>query len=276
MSPRFDPRARLDQFPILRVLRDRVLVFDGAMGTQIQSANLTLDDFRGKEGCNELLVETRPDVIGAIHEKYFAAGADVVETDSFGGQPYVLAEFDIGHRAFELNQMAAAVARKVADRFSTKERPRFVSGSMGPGTKLVTLGHISAHELFDAYKVYAKGLIAGGVDCLNIETCQDILQVKLAVATNRDRGVRDRATAFVDHATGERTRRLEPYEQRIPVGCEFDVLVDPQRIARVMHAHDRVGLARQSAGDEATLGVRLHLARLSAGESEPNVSALGR
>jgi len=186
MSPRFDPRARLDQFPILRVLRDRVLVFDGAMGTQIQSANLTLDDFRNKEGCNELLVETRPDVIGAIHEKYFQAGADVVETDSFGGQPYVLAEFDLGHRAFELNQMAAQVARKVADRFSTKERPRFVSGSMGPGTKLVTLGHISAHELFDAYKVYAKGLIAGGVDCLNIETCQDLLQVKLAILASRD------------------------------------------------------------------------------------------
>ncbi len=186
MSPRFDPRARLDQFPILRVLRDRVLVFDGAMGTQIQSANLTLDDFRGKEGCNELLVETRPDVIASIHEKYFAAGADVVETDSFGGQPYVLAEFDLGHRAFELNQMAAQVAKKVADRFSTKQHPRFVSGSMGPGTKLVTLGHIPPHELFDAYKVYAMGLVAGGVDCLNIETCQDLLQVKLAILASRD------------------------------------------------------------------------------------------
>jgi 5-methyltetrahydrofolate--homocysteine methyltransferase len=183
---RFDPRARLDQFPILKVLRDRVLVFDGGMGTQIQNANLTLEDFRNLEGCNELLVETRPDVIGAIHERYFAAGADVVETDSFGGQPYVLAEFDIGHRAFELNQQAARVARKAADKFSTKERPRFVSGSMGPGTKLVTLGHISPHEMFDAYKVYAKGLIAGGVDCLNIETCQDILQVKIAVTAARD------------------------------------------------------------------------------------------
>lgn len=186
MTPRFDPHARLEQFPILRVLRERVLVFDGGMGTQIQNANLTLDDFRGKEGCNELLVETRPDVIGAIHERYFAAGADVVETNSFGGMPYVLAEFDLGDRAFELNKQAAEVARAAAARFSTAARPRFVSGSVGPGTKLVTLGHISTQELFDAYKVYCKGLIAGGVDCLNIETCQDLLQVKLAVIAARD------------------------------------------------------------------------------------------
>ena len=183
---RFDPRARLDQFPILRTLKNRVLVFDGGMGTQIQLANLTLDDFRGLEGCNELLVETRPDVIQGIHERYFAAGADVVETNSFGGQPYVLAEFDIGHRSFELNKQAAEVARRAAAKFSTVARPRFVAGSMGPGTKLVTLGHIGTQELFDAYKVYAKGLIAGGVDCLNIETCQDILQVKLAIIAARD------------------------------------------------------------------------------------------
>src|SRR5262245_52594171 len=124
MTPRFDPHARIEQFPILRVLRDRVLVFDGGMGTQIQVANLTLDDFRGLEGCNELLVETRPDVIEGIHERYFAAGADVVETDSFGGMPYVLAEFDLGHRAFELNKLAAEVARKAAAKFSTKERPQ--------------------------------------------------------------------------------------------------------------------------------------------------------
>jgi len=183
---RFDPRARLEQFPILRTLKNRVLVFDGGMGTQLQLANLTLDDFRGLEGCNELLVETRPDVVQAIHERYFAAGADAVETNSFGGLPYVLAEFDIAHRAFELNKMAAEVARKAADKFSTKERPRFVAGSIGPGTKLVTLGHVSPHEMFEGYKIYAKGLLAGGADCLNIETCQDILQVKIAVNAARD------------------------------------------------------------------------------------------
>ncbi|MFN9706929.1 MAG: methionine synthase [Planctomycetota bacterium] len=186
MTPRFDPRARLDQFPILRVLKDRVLVFDGGMGTQNQSANLTLDDFRGLEGCNELLVETRPDVIGAIHERYFGAGADVVETNSFGGLPYVLAEFGIADRAFDLNKQSAEVARRAADKHTKPSRPRFVAGSVGPGTKLVTLGHIGTQEMYEGYKVYCKGLIAGGVDCLNIETCQDILQVKIAINAARD------------------------------------------------------------------------------------------
>ncbi|MBK8097372.1 MAG: methionine synthase [Planctomycetes bacterium] len=186
MTRRFDPKARLDQFPILRVLRDRVLVFDGAMGTQLQAANLTLADFADLEGCNEILVQTRPDVVDSIHARYFEAGADVVETNTFGGMPYVLAEYGLADRAFELNQLGAQVARKVADRFSTKERPRFVSGSVGPGTKLVTLGHISPDELHAAYKIYCHGLIVGGVDCLNIETCQDLLQVKLAILAARD------------------------------------------------------------------------------------------
>lgn len=186
MTPRFDILARKQQFPILKALSERVLVFDGGMGTQIHAANLTLDDFNGLEGCNELLVETRPDVIEAIHECYYVAGADVVETNTFGGMSYVLDEFDIGHRAFELNEMAAKLARRVADRLSTADKPRFVAGSMGPGTKLVTIGHITPEELFTSYKEYAKGLIAGGVDCLNIETCQDILQVKLAIIASRD------------------------------------------------------------------------------------------
>ena len=186
MNRRFDPLERQDRFPILRTLKSRALVFDGGMGTMIQRAKLTLDDFHGKEGCNEILVRTRPDVIESIHAAYFAAGADVVETDTFGGQPYVLAEFDIGHEAFELNKMGAALARRVADKFSTKDRPRFVSGSIGPGTRLCTLGHISGEELYQAYRVFAKGLIAGGADCLNIETCQDLLQVKLSILAARD------------------------------------------------------------------------------------------
>ncbi|HEB53289.1 MAG TPA: methionine synthase, partial [bacterium] len=184
-TPRFDPVARRQQFPILQALTERVLVFDGGMGTQIQAADLSLEDFRGLEGCNELLVETRPDVIEAIHERYYRAGADVVETDTFGGMPYVLDEFGLGERAFELNKTAAELARRVADRCGA-DKQRFVAGSVGPGTKLVTLGHISGDELSAAYRVYCKGLIAGGVDCLNIETCQDILQVKLAVIAARD------------------------------------------------------------------------------------------
>ena len=144
MTARFDPQARNHQFPILQALSERVLVFDGGMGTQIHGANLTLDDFRGLEGCNELLVETRPDVIEAIHERYFQAGADVVETNTFGGMDYVLDEFGLGDRSFELNEVAAKLARRVADRMSTADRPRFVAGSMGPGTKLVTIGHITS------------------------------------------------------------------------------------------------------------------------------------
>jgi 5-methyltetrahydrofolate--homocysteine methyltransferase len=186
MTARFDPVARTPQFPILKAMAERVLVFDGGMGTQIHAADLTLDDFRGLEGCNELLVETRPDVIEAIHARYFEAGADVVETNTFGGMSYVLDEFGLGDRALELNEMAAQLACRIATRMSTADRPRFVAGSMGPGTKLVTLGHITADELFDSYKTYAKGLISGGVDCLNIETCQDILQVKLAIIAARD------------------------------------------------------------------------------------------
>jgi 5-methyltetrahydrofolate--homocysteine methyltransferase len=185
-TPRFDPLERRSRFPILAELDRRVLVFDGAMGTMIQRADLSLEDFRDLEGCNEILVETRPDVIGSIHEAYFAAGADVVETDTFGGMGYVLEEFGLGSRSFELNKIGAEVAREVADRMSTSERPRFVAGSIGPGTRLVTLGHIGVDELFDSYKTYAAGLIAGGVDCLNIETCQDLLQVKLAVLAARD------------------------------------------------------------------------------------------
>lgn len=186
MTAAFDPFERQERFPILRTLRQRALVFDGGMGTMLQRAALTLDDFAGLEGCNEILVRTRGDVVEGIHAAYFAAGADVVETNTFGGLPYVLGEFDLAHEAFELNKLGAEVARRAANRYATKDRPRFVAGSMGPGTRLVTLGHIGVDELYEAYRVFAKGLIAGGVDCLNIETCQDLLQVKTAILASRD------------------------------------------------------------------------------------------
>ncbi|MCC6670982.1 MAG: methionine synthase [Planctomycetes bacterium] len=185
-TPRFDPAARRALFPILNVLDQRVLVFDGAMGTQIQRANLSLADFGGLEGCNEVLVDTRPDVVQKIHEAYYAAGADVVETDTFGAAPVVLAEYEIGHRAFELNEKAARVARAAAARFATAERPRFVAGSIGPTTKLVTLGHIAYEDLYSGYKTQALGLLSGGVDAFQIETCQDLLQVKTAILACRD------------------------------------------------------------------------------------------
>src|SRR6185437_10708927 len=124
----------------LDLLKQRVMVYDGAMGTSIQNYNLTLDDYEGKENCSEILVITRPEVICEIHASYLAVGADVIETDSFGASSLVLAEFDIPHRARELNIAAARLAKDVANEYSTPDKPRFVAGSMGPTTKLPSLG----------------------------------------------------------------------------------------------------------------------------------------
>ncbi|MBI4239010.1 MAG: methionine synthase [Deltaproteobacteria bacterium] len=153
------------------------------MGTMIQRVGLTADDFGGKalEGCNEYLVVTRPDTIADIHTRYYAAGADIVETDTFGANRIVLAEYDIAAQAQELNRSAAALARRTADQFATPERPRFVAGSIGPGTKLATLGQTTFDELRLSYAEQCLGLLEGGVDLFAIETCQDLLQVKAAI-----------------------------------------------------------------------------------------------
>ncbi len=161
--------------------QEKILLFDGAMGTCIQGYNLTEDDFHGYDGCNEYLVKTRPDVIQAIHAAYFEAGADVVETDSFGSTPIVLAEYDLQDQAYELNLQAARLAKQVAQDYS-KDRLRFVAGSVGPTTKLPTLGHIAYNDLKQAYLAQMQGLVDGGADILLIETCQDLLQTKAAIA----------------------------------------------------------------------------------------------
>ncbi|MEL6603454.1 MAG: methionine synthase [Cyanobacteria bacterium J06614_10] len=160
-----------------------VLVFDGAMGTSLQMQELTAADFGGAayEGCNEYLVETKPEAVDKVHRGFLAAGADVIETDTFGGTSLVLAEYDLGDRAYELNKKAAAIARKAADDFSTPEKPRFVAGSIGPGTKLPTLGHVDFDTLRSAYLEQIEGLMDGGVDLILIETCQDVLQIKAAL-----------------------------------------------------------------------------------------------
>ncbi|HEY0407943.1 MAG TPA: homocysteine S-methyltransferase family protein, partial [Pyrinomonadaceae bacterium] len=168
----------------LDALKERVIVFDGAMGTNIQSQNLTADDFGGPhlEGCNEYLLISKPEAIEKVHADFFAAGCDVVETNSFGSTSIVLAEYDIAALAYELNFKAAQLARRVAADFSTAARPRWVAGSMGPGTKLPSLGHISFKDLKAAYSEQARGLVDGGADVLLVETCQDILQTKAAIA----------------------------------------------------------------------------------------------
>ncbi|MDH7568220.1 MAG: methionine synthase [Armatimonadota bacterium] len=164
-----------------QALRQRVLVFDGAMGTSIQARNLPLTDFEGLEGCNEILVFTRPDVIREIHASFLEVGCEAVETNSFGANRVVLGEYGIADRAYELNRRAAELAREVADAFSTADRPRFVVGSIGPGTRLPTLGHTTFDFLRATYREQAAGLVEGGADVLLVETCQDLLQAKAAV-----------------------------------------------------------------------------------------------
>ena len=167
----------------LRAVDERVIVFDGAFGTFVQDLDLGPDDFGGLEleGCNELLVATRPDVITAMHDAFLAVGVDAVETATFGAFSPVLQEYGIPQRAHELNVTAARLAREVCDGYAADGRPRFVAGSIGPGTKLPSLGHITFGELRDAYEVQARGLLTGGVDLFLIETCMDLLQVKAAM-----------------------------------------------------------------------------------------------
>jgi 5-methyltetrahydrofolate--homocysteine methyltransferase len=170
------------------LLSQRILVLDGAMGTMLQQRNLSAADFGGPalEGCNENLVRTRPDVVLDIHRKYFEAGSDIVETDSFGSTPIVLAEYGLAADAHLLNKRAAELARQAAHEFSTPARPRFVAGSMGPTTKAITVtGGVTFPELSDAYYVQAKGLIEGGADLLLVETCQDTRNIKAALLAIR-------------------------------------------------------------------------------------------
>ena len=164
----------------LQTVKQRVVVYDGAMGTNIQKRNPTLDDYWGKENCSEVLVLSRPDIIRDIHADFFRVGCDIVETNTFGGTGIVLGEFDLRDRVHEINVKAAQLAKEVAQQFSTKDRPRFVAGSMGPTTKLPSLGHIGSDAMIEAYEEQALALIEGGVDVLLIETAQDLLQAKLA------------------------------------------------------------------------------------------------
>ncbi|HEY3686953.1 MAG TPA: methionine synthase [Streptosporangiaceae bacterium] len=162
-------------------LAEHVIVADGAMGTMLQAAGPTLDDFQGHEGCNEILNVTRPDVVREIHDEYLAVGVDCVGTNTFGANFANLGEYDISDRIHELSLAGARIAREAADGFATPDRPRWVLGSMGPGTKLPTLGHTTYAILRDAYEQNAAGLIEGGSDALIIETSQDLLQTKAAV-----------------------------------------------------------------------------------------------
>ena len=166
---------------LLDALRDRVLLCDGGMGSRVQALTLDVEkDYWGRENCTDVLVLSRPDMVRDIHKGYFAAGADMVETNTFGASPVTLAEFDLADRAFEINKIAGELAREAAESFADG-RDRWVVGSIGPGTKLPSLGNIAYDPLEAALAEQCRGLIAGGVDAILIETCQDTLQIKAAV-----------------------------------------------------------------------------------------------
>ncbi|MBJ7367578.1 MAG: methionine synthase [Ilumatobacteraceae bacterium] len=173
--------------PYLDAVQERVIVFDGAFGTFVQDLDLGPDDFGGPslEGCNEMLCDTRPDVIESMHNAFLDVGVDVLETASFGSFSTVLAEYNIADRAYDLNVKAASIARRVASDHETDGRPRYVAGSMGPGTKLPSLGHITFTDLRSTYEEQARGLLDGGIDLFLIETCMDLLQIKAAMQACR-------------------------------------------------------------------------------------------
>ncbi len=163
------------------VLGTRILIADGAMGTMLQAQDPSLDDFDGYEGCNEILNVTRPDIVKAVHRAYYEAGSDLVETNTFGANLAALDEYEIPERIAELAEAGARLARAVADEMTTAERPRWVLGSVGPGTKLPTLGHISYQAIRDGYQTQVAAMITGGIDAVQVETSQDLLQTKAAV-----------------------------------------------------------------------------------------------
>jgi 5-methyltetrahydrofolate--homocysteine methyltransferase len=194
----------------LDYLADRVLLCDGAMGTQVQARNLDIErDFLGKENCTEIICESRPDLVREIHRGYLAAGCDAIQTNSFGGSPITLGEFGLADHAFALNRLSAELARETIAEFAHDGRTRFVLGSIGPGTRLPSLGHVSYQELEDALTVQCGGLIAGGVDAIIIETCQDPLQIKAAVnGAKRARDKAHRDTPILVQVTIETTGTL--------------------------------------------------------------------
>src|SRR6266702_4780849 len=197
MSRTADPQRRL----LRTALAERVVIADGAMGSMLQGSAATFDDFAGHEGCNEILNVTRPDIVRSVHDGYLAAGVDAVSTNTFGANLGNLGEYGISDRIYELSLAGAAIAREAADEAAADGRPRWVLGSIGPGTKLPTLGHVSFTELREAYQLNAAGLLAGGADALIVETCQDLLQAKAAII-----GAKRAITSFNEAASGGPSR----------------------------------------------------------------------
>src|SRR5437016_1914528 len=184
--PRIAALAAEGMSDFLQTVAERVVIYDGAMGTSIQKYQPTVDDYWGKEGCSEVLVLSRPDIIRDIHAAFYEVGCDVVETNTFGATSIVLAEYGLEAQVGHINETAVKLARDIAQQFSTPTRPRFVAGSIGPTTKLPSLGHISFDQMAASYLEQVTALITAGVDVLLIETSQDLLQAKCALAAAFD------------------------------------------------------------------------------------------
>ena len=216
------------------ILHGKILVFDGATGTNLQRQNLTADDFGGEslQGCNEYLVVTKPSAVEKVHVDFLTAGADVIETDTFGGTSLVLAEYGLQDHAYELSRTAAAIAKKCATEYSSVNHPRFVAGSIGPTTKLPSLGHVDFETMRKSFYDQMAGLIDGGSDLFCIETCQDLLQTKIALCAAqdifRDRGlslpvivsltIETTGTMLMGTEIGAALTALEPYDFVTSVG----------------------------------------------------------
>jgi len=249
---------------ILDFVKERVLVLDGAMGTSVHSYDLPLSDFQGLENCTEILVETRPDVVREIHHSFLAIGSGAVMTNTFGGSKLVLNEFGIADRTYAINKRAVELAREMRDKFEKPGKPRYVLGSMGPGTRLPSLGQTTWDILVDSYTEQARGLLDGGVDAVLVETCQDILQVKSAVVSAIDamaeKGrevpifvtvtIETTGTMLVGTEIAAALTALLPYKQIAAIG--LNCATGPQEMSEHVRflsgASDRLLLVQPNAG----------------------------
>jgi 5-methyltetrahydrofolate--homocysteine methyltransferase len=180
------PKAGQNMKTFQELNKEKILIIDGAMGTELQNIDIPDSVWEGKEGCNELLNETLPSVVQDIHEAYLTAGADIIKTNTFGSMPWVLDEYQISEHCYKNSLAGAKITRAAVDKFNSSEKPRFVAGAIGPGTKLPSLGHIEFPLMYSGYKITAEGLIDGGVDLFLLETCQDPLQIKAALLGIQD------------------------------------------------------------------------------------------
>jgi len=220
---RFEP----DASGYLSALGERVLIFDGATGTNLQVQELGPEDFGGAEfeGCNEYLLVSRPEAVETLHRSFLDVGVDVIETNTFGALPVTLAEYGLGDRAREINRLGAALARRLVDEYATADRPRFVAGSMGPGTKFPSLGQIPYAELRDAYEIQATGLLEGGVDLVIIETVFDLLSAKAAINGARQAmAALGRRVPIQVQVTIELTGRMLPGTEIGAALCALDAM----------------------------------------------------